>query len=390
MDFRLSDDQRELVELLEKVGREKLRPGAFEARFSPDEKPTEKLKVLAELGILGMCFPADCGGGEQPFVNGILAIEKITENCPMTGHYALMAIGGPPMFLAKWGSENQKKTYLPAVLRGEETWSISLTEPVAGSDLTALKTHARIDGDRCIVNGHKIFCSFANVNDRFLVFVRFSEGAKGIGAVIVSRDTPGFKIGPTKRHMSGAPWCELFFDDAEISVEDVLLEGNAFRKLMSTYSLERCAGAVTNLADAHVALNFAIEQAKDRTQFGRRIADFQMTQARLANMYMRYEGARLLLYKAAVEGDESPSARLNTSIAMVAATEAAAYVCEQAMNIFGGSGMSQDFPLEWLYRRSREYWAAGGTNDIHRSMIAADILGLHFDHRPMPASTGQS
>jgi alkylation response protein AidB-like acyl-CoA dehydrogenase len=182
--------------------------------------------------------------------------------------------------------------------------------------------------------------------------------------------------------MSGQPWSELFFDNAEIPVEDVVFDGNAFAKLMSTYSLERCAGAVTTSLRAQIAYDMAVEYAKERRQFGRPIAQFQMTQARLADMYMRLETARLFLYRAVAEGDESPRAKLNTSAAMVVATEAAAFVCEQAMNVFGGSGMSQDLPLEWLYRRVRPYWAAGGTNDIHRSMIAGEIVGTRIDHRP--------
>lgn len=381
MDFDLNDDQRQLVALLEKVGRERFRPHAFARRFDPDTLPRENLRLLGELGVLGLCMPESVGGGGQAYVNGLLALETITHACPMTGNYALMIITGPPMFVAKWGTDAQKRKHLPPALAGEESWAISLTEPQAGTDLGALKTSARIDGSRCLINGHKIFCSSAPLADKFLVFVRFGPGAKGIGAVIVGKDTPGFTVGAAHRHMCGEPWAELFFDDAQIPVDDVLFDGDGFSRLLSTYSLERCAAGIRTLAEARIAFDLAVDYAKERQQFGRPIAQFQMTQARLADMYMRYDAARLQVYRAAQAGDESPDARLHTSVAMVAATEAAAYVCEQAMNVFGGSGMSQDLPLEWLYRRVRAMWAAGGTSDIHRSMIAANLLGMRFDHR---------
>src|SRR3974390_1572958 len=271
MDFNLTREQQELVSLLEKVGREKLRPGALDRRFKPDETPKQNIKLLADLGIFGLCMPASVGGSEQPYINGILAIEKIAESCPITGQYALMCIGGPAMSVAKWGTEDERQRLLPAVLAGDGYWSISLTEPQAGTDLSALKTSAKIKGSRCFINGHKIFCSHASTNHKFLVFVRFAEGAAGIGAIVISKGVPGFTISAPHRHMSGEPWCELYFDNAEIPVEDILFDGNAFGRLLSTYSLERCAGGVTTLAAARIAMDLAIEHTRERKQFGRPI-----------------------------------------------------------------------------------------------------------------------
>jgi len=152
--------------------------------------------------------------------------------------------------------------------------------------------------------------------------------------------------------------------------------------LMQSYSLERCASAALSLGMARIAFDMALDYSQSRKQFGRPISEFQMTQARLADMHLRFEGARMLVYRAAASSTAGVADALDSSVAKVAATEAAAFICNEAMSVFGGSGMSSDVPIEWLYRCVRSYWAAGGTNDIHRSMITGALLGRRFDHRP--------
>lgn len=202
-----------------------------------------------------------------------------------------MTVAGPAVFLSKWGSEDQKQRYLPALADGSERFSISLTEPEAGSALTELRTRAEIRGDECVVNGQKLFCSGAPHADHFLVFVRFGPGTEGIGAVIVARDTPGLTIGKVNRHLSGAQWSELFFDDATIPAADVLFDGSAFKRLMSSYSLERCGAAAFVLGVAELAQELAVAYVEERRQFGRRISDFELVQAKLADMYIALEGS---------------------------------------------------------------------------------------------------
>jgi alkylation response protein AidB-like acyl-CoA dehydrogenase len=172
----------------------------------------------------------------------------------------------------------------------------------------------------------------------------------------------------------------LFFDNAEVPEENVLFSADGFRKLMSSYSLERCASAASSLGVAQAAFEMAREHAVERKQFGRPICDFQFVQDKLASMYLALEQARLLLYKA-VKGGQGTAGRLESSAAKVAGTEAAVFVCDQAMQIFGGSGMSQEMPLEWMYRVVRTATVAGGTSDIHRGMIASEIVGRRFEHR---------
>ncbi len=265
-------------------------------------------------------------------------------------------------------------------MAGEEAWSISLSEPGAGTALTDLTTHATIDGDVCRINDSKTFCSNAGANDHILLFCRFALTTAGIGAVVLDRNTPGLTISKPHHHMGGSTWHELFLDDATVPVENILFSGNAFSKLMGSYSLERTAAGAWAIGVAQAAFEMA-RDSMERKQFGRPICEFQLVQGRLADMWLRLEQARWLVYKACVDADGTAS-RMESTMAKVAATEAAVFVTDQAMQMFGATGMSQEMPLEWMYRMVRPYTVAGGTSDIHRVMIASEILHRRFDHRP--------
>ncbi len=370
MDFTLSEDDRKLVELLDRIGAERLRPKAWQRRIE-NGPPADNMRLLGELGVLGICLPVELGGEGRDALSGILAVEHIARWCPRTGISALMAIAGPGMFIAKWGTEEQKAKYIPPIRSGEANMAISLTEPQAGSALTDLATRAEIRDGVCVLNGQKTFCSHAGWARNILVFCRFAPGTGGIGAVIVDRDTPGFTLSEPHYHMCGTPWWELYFDNARLPAENVLFAGDGFRKLMSSYSLERCAAGASSIGIAQAAFDMARDYAVERKQFG---------QDKLANMYLALEQARLLLYKA-VGSSQGSAGRLESSAAKVACTEAAVFVCDQAMQIFGGSGMSQELPLEWMYRMVRTATVAGGTSDIHRGMIASELVGRRFEQR---------
>jgi alkylation response protein AidB-like acyl-CoA dehydrogenase len=386
MDFELTPEQAEIRDLCRKVGAEKFRPTAFEHRDM--EPPAENMKLLGELGILGMLLPEEYGGGGRPPLDGIIALEEISRACPATGDHAVMAITGPAGFIAKWGTEQQKRRHVPGVCEGVESWSISLTEPEAGSALTELRTRAEIRGDECVINGQKTFCSKASTSDHFLVFVRFGPTTADIGAVIVDPDTPGFSMGKLHRHMGGTSWCELFFDDAVIPADDVLFTGDAMRKLLASYSLERCGAAAFILGTATIAMEAATEYAEQRRQFGRPISDFQFVQSKLADMYIALESAKLLVYRAMARSSDDLPSRLDSSAARVAAADAACKVTNLGMEIHGATGLDQEAPFEWLYRIVRGHTVAGGTNDIHRSMVASELVGRRFEHRPARALAG--
>lgn len=386
MDFEPTGETKEIRDLARQVGLERFRPTAFDRRddWTPRE---ENLKLLAELGLLGVCLPEAYGGGGRPELDAVLVIEQLAYGCPITADTALMVLTGPGSFIAKFGTDAQAQRYIPPLCSGDERFGISLTEPEAGSALTDLQTNAEIVGDECVINGNKIFCSSAIHADHILVFVRFGPGTSNIGAVIVHQDTPGFSMSNPHHHMSGVPWFELYFDDATIPASDVLLDGDAMRKLLAAYSLERCGAAAYVLGVAQIALDMAVEYVEDRKQFGRPISDFQMVQKKLADSWIAMESARLLTYRAIARGDDGLPSRMDSSASKIAACETASMVCNTAMQLHGGSGMSQEMPLEWLYRVVRTYEVAGGTSDIHRSMLASEMVGRRFDHRhPKPAT----
>lgn len=383
MNFELTPDQQELVDRIRAVAMAEFRPAAFEQRFHRTT-PRENLKKLGAMGVLGVCLPEEHGGAGRPYLDGMLAIEEISYACPVTGDYAVMAICGPAMFIAQWGTEAQKEKYVRPVVSGEAGCWVSLTEPDAGTALTDLSTTAEMTPDGCRINGVKRPVPPAEGTDYFLVFVRFGEGASGIGAVIVDRETPGLEISAPHHWMGGTRWCQLTFADVEIPAENILFTGDAMRKLLGSYSIERCAAGARCLGMAQIALEKAVEYAESRRQFGRPISDFQFIQGKLADMYIRLESARLLLYKAiSVETGQQVPSKAMSSAAKVATHEAACFVCDEAMQIHGAMGMSlEDEPLEWLYRMVRPLNIAGGTSEIHRSMVAAEMVGRRFDHRP--------
>jgi alkylation response protein AidB-like acyl-CoA dehydrogenase len=385
MNFNLTGEEAEIRDLVRKVGRERLRPGAFERRHE-FEPPVEELQLLGELGILGMCLPEEYGGSGRRELDAIIALEELAYACPVTANFALLTLTGPSSFISKSGTAEQKARYLPALSDGSERFSISMTETEAGSALTDLKTKAEVRGDECIVNGQKIFCSGAPHSHHFLVFVRFGPGTNGIGTVIAHHDTPGLTISKAHRHISGEPWSELYFDDAVIPEGDILVKGGAFRQLMSAFSLERCGAAAYCLGVARIAFEMACEYVEDRRQFGRRLTDFQMVQGKLADMHIALEAARLMVYRAIVQSDDGLPSRLDSSAAKIAATDAACFITDTAMQLHGGTGMSQEMPLEWLYRVVRPYKVAGGTSDVLRSGMASELVGRRLNQRPAVVS----
>lgn len=380
MDFTLSDEQRDVYDLVDRVAQEKLRPRAFDWRDT-GHPPAENISLLSELGLLGICLPEEYGGGGRPEFEGILAIERIAAACPVTAEFALRVIAGPAGFVVHWGTEEQKQRYIPKAVSGDEIWAVALSEPEAGTALTDLQTRAEIVGDRCVINGSKTFCSAAPFCDRFLVYVRFGPGVEGIGAVIVGRDAPGFTIGKSQRFMSGNQWAELFFESAEIPASDVLFTGDSFKKLMKSYSVERCSAGARLIGICELALSMSTEYVEQRRQFGRPISDFQFVQGMLADSYIAMESARLIMYRAILRSDGGKPSRLDSSAAKIACADAACTVTDAAMQLHGGAGMTQELPLEWLYRCAREIQVASGTRDIHRSMIASEMVGRRFSHR---------
>ncbi|HXK64859.1 MAG TPA: acyl-CoA dehydrogenase family protein, partial [Spirochaetota bacterium] len=272
MDFSYSEEQQMLIKLIHDLGeREKFRDLAREIDKTC-QFPFQLIPKYAELGLLGMTLSPEHGGGGQPLLNAIIAIEELAKYSPMIAAPVFESNVGPIKAIDILGSEFQKKKLIPGVCKGEYSVSVCMTEPEAGSDLTALRTNALEDGDSYVLNGRKAFITGGGHATHYLVYTRFDniKGYKGIGSLIVEKGMEGFSFGKQEVYMGlhGMPSCDLFFDNVRVPKENVVLKPGEFNRLMATFHIERCGNAAMCLGIAGGALAEAKKYAMEREAFG--------------------------------------------------------------------------------------------------------------------------
>jgi len=292
---------------------------------------------------------------------------------------------GPVRVIDLFGTEEQKKTIVPGVCRGEYSVSVCMTEPEAGSDLTALTTRAVEDGDSYILNGKKCFITGGGHASHYMVYTRFGDtkGYKGIGGLLVEKGTPGFTFGKQETFMGlrGMPSCDLYFDDVRVPKKNLVIPPGEFNKLMSTFDIERCGNAAMCLGVAGGAFEEAKAYAMERKAFGRPICEFQAVQFMMVDMATRLDAARLLVYRAISGAGRGLPSIYEASMAKAYANEMAVDVTNLAMQVFGGYGYSHEFPMERMYRDAKAWGVAGGTIQMLKIGIAGMIFGRRFDQR---------
>ena len=385
MDFSLSEEQLLLVETIRKMGeRENFRELAAEVDAT-GEFPYHLMKTYADLGLLGMSLSPEYGGGGQPSINAVLAIEELAKYSPMIASPVFESNVGPVRVIDLFGTEKQKSEIIPGVCSGEHSVSVCMTEPEAGSDLTSLTTRVEDKGDHFILNGRKTFISGAGHASHYLVYTRFGDtkGYKGIGAVILKKDTEGFSFGKQEQFMGlhGMPSCDLIFEDVRVLKEDLVINVGDFKKLMLTFDIERCGNASMCLGVAGGALEEAKKYAQERVAFGRPICEFQAIQFLIADMAMKLDAARLLVYRAASGAGQGLPSIYEASMAKCYANEMVNEITNMAMQVFGGYGYSKEFPVERMLRDGRAWCVAGGTVQMLRITMASMIFGRRFDQR---------
>ncbi len=373
MDFQWNEEQEMLRQTVQAFAERELRPIAF-THESRGDYPREMQQKMAEMGLLGMTLPEEYQGGGRTPVDAIMVMEEIGRVDPLAAGIVFGANFGPIRAVARYGTDQQKEKYIPPVCRGEGSMSIAITEPTAGSAATELKTRAVQDGDHYVLNGAKSFISDGDRADAFMVYCRFGEGIEGIGSIIVDRETPGFSVGKNEPNMSGTIQNQLFFENATVPAGNVLIKEDGFRKMMMAFNAERCGNATMSLATAQCAFEKALAYAQERTQFGKPIAEFQGIQWMLADMKVKIDAARLLIYRAVVNGEQGFPSRLEAATAKVFSNEMGVEVTNAALEIFGGYGYSREYPMEWLVRFARGWTIAGGTAQIQRNNIARELL----------------
>jgi len=373
MDFQPSQEQQMLRETVRSFAEQELRPIAFTHEGRGDY-PRQIYQQMADMGLFGMTLPEEYEGGGRTPVDAIMVMEEIGRVDPLAAGIVFNANFGPIRAVAVYGTDQQKQKYIPPVCRGESSMAIAITEPTAGSAATELKTRAVQDGDHYVLNGSKSFISDGNRAGSFMVYCRFGEGLEGIGSIIVDRDTPGFTVGRDEPNMSGAIQNQLFFENALVPAGNVLIKEDGFRKMMMAFNAERCGNSTMSLVTAQCAFEKALAYSQERAQFGRPISEFQGIQWMLADMKVKIDAARLLIYRAVINGEQGFPSRLEAATAKVFSNEMGVEVTNSALQIFGGYGYSREYPMEWLVRFARGWSIAGGTAQIQRNNIARELL----------------
>ncbi len=378
MDFRLTDEQIAIQQMVRDFAKKEIEPHIMEY----DEKkqfPVEIIRKLGELGLLGIIYPEEYGGAGMGYLEYALIVEELSAVDPSIGLIVAAHNSLGTFHIYNFGSEEQKRKYLPRLTSGESLAAWALTEPGCGSDAKALKTTAVRKGDKWVLNGSKTFITNPNYSDYTVVMARTDpeKGTRGISAFVVEKGTPGYKISKNlnKLGMRASDTAELFFEDCEIPAENILgEEGEGFHQAMATLDGGRISIGAMCVGIARGAYEHALRYSQEREAFGRRIADFQATKFKLADMATEIDAARLLIMRAAWMKDNGLNVNLESAMAKLYASEVAVRAANEAVQIYGGYGFIKEYPVEKFYRDAKLGTIGEGTSEILRLVIARDIL----------------
>ncbi len=385
MDFTLSDEQQALQETVAKFASAELPEVAAYCEEKHEPVPEDVVKRYAELGYLGLNLPEAYGGGGQSHLDAVIVLEELAKISAAVAFPVFESCFGPILAIAHFAPEEMRKRVIPKVCSGESIVAVAMSEPDAGSALTDLSTNAVLDGDHYVLNGTKRWCSGGGHSDSYVVYCKLSDeaGAKGIGALLVEKDMGGFSFGKKEYLLGfrGIPSADMFFDNVRVPAENLIVPAGGFRKLMEAFDLERCGNTTMSLAIAQSAFDEALSYVQERRQFGKPLVDFQAVQMSLAEMKMKLDAARLLLYRAVVNAEAGLPSVADSSIAKCFANEAVREVTGKAMQIMGGYGYSTEYPIEQKMRDGWGWGIAGGSIDIQKTNIAAALVGRRFSQR---------
>jgi len=380
MNFTLTDEQKMVQNMARDFATNELEPRAAELDKT-GEFPKESLKKMAELGLLGMIIPEPYGGAGFDFVSLAIAIEEISRACGSTGVITAVHNSLASWPIANWGTDEQKKKYLPPMASGELLGAFGLTEANCGSDPAGMETKAELKGDHFILNGSKRFITNGGAADVFIVFAKTdpAAGAKGVTCFIVEKTFPGFSVGKHEELLGlrATSNCELVFEDCRVPKANVLGEvGGGFKVAMTTLDVSRIDIGAQAVGIAQAALDKSLAYSKERKQFGKAICEFEMIQDKFAQMHSRIVAARFLVYNAAFQKEAGKKRfSLESAMAKLYAAETAVYVTKEAVQIYGGYGYTKDYPVERYFRDAKCMEIYEGTSEIQKIVIARGLLG---------------
>ena len=377
----LGPEKEMIRDMARRVTQDEVRPRIAEMEAT-DHFPRELAEIFGDLGLLQLWVPEEYGGPGGDLTSVCIAKEEIGRGSLAASTLCANNSIGLILPVLHFGTEEQKNHYLPISASGRAIAAVAITEPETGSDVSSIRTFARKDGDSYVVNGQKSWITWGADADYVLLFARTAEakGHNGISVFIVDTKTPGFHVGKAEHKMGrhGAPTCQRHFDDMRIPADCLLgEEGMGFKACMKILDLNRPSVAASSLGLAQEGLDASLQYARDRRQFGQRIGDFQMVQAKLADMAMKTEAARALLYSSAQELDGGNWSRLTllSSMCKCFVTDVAMEVALEAVQVLGAYGYSTEYPVERIMRDAKLNQILEGTNEIHRIIIARQLLG---------------
>jgi len=375
--FTLTDEQHRLTQRAALFARKVVHPRLAEMDRT-NEYPWDVVRGLADEGFMSLTIPKEYGGAGRPLIDAILVSEEIAKVGGVVARIVVDANTAVQKAIVEYGTEEQKRSFLPPIGKGDKP-VIAITEPEAGSAATWMTTSATRDGEHFVLNGRKCWITGAGVSKRYLVFARFDgkAGAEGIGALLVEAETPGLTVPriPMMMGLRGMPEGDVSMVDCRVPAKNVLAyPGDGFKKLMRCYNLQRIGAASVALGIAQGAFDLAAAYATERKQFGKPIGDFQGVQWMLADMHIQLECSRLLVYRAAMGGVNGFPDKIEAAAAKIHAAEMAIQVTNQALQIFGAAGYSCDLPIERMVRDARMFTIGGGTAQVQRNLIGAEIL----------------
>jgi alkylation response protein AidB-like acyl-CoA dehydrogenase len=376
--YALSEEHEAIREAVREIAEHEIAP--YAAEVDADSRyPIEAQKALTAAGFHATHIPEEYGGEGADAIATCIVIEEVARvDASASLIPAVNKLGSVPLLLS--ASEDLKQAVLPQIASGEAMISYGLSEREAGSDAAAMRTRARRDGDSWVLDGTKAWITNAGVSRWYTVMAVTDpeQGANGISAFAVSIDDPGFSVGPKERKMGikGSPTCELYLENCTIPADRIVGEpGTGFKTALRTLDFTRPTIGAQAVGIAQGALDAAVAYVKDRRQFGSRVADFQGVQFMLADMEMKIEAARHLVYVAAAAGEQGrPDVSKVSAAAKAFASDVAMQVTTDAVQLFGGAGYTQDFPVERMMRDAKITQIYEGTNQIQRMVIARSLL----------------
>jgi alkylation response protein AidB-like acyl-CoA dehydrogenase len=379
MDFALTAEQRQIRDMVAEFVDEEIRPRAAEIDET-DEFPTDLVDQMAELGLMGMPFPEEYGGAGLDYHSYALGLEEISRGSGGLGTVVAAHTSLAGNMLYEFGSESQKETYLTPLNEGTDVGAFALSEAGAGSDVPAMETTARRDGDEYVVDGGKLWISNGSVADTVLVFAKTDPdaGRHGISSFVVRPDEDeGFHVEGTEHKLGdkGCPTAELRFADMRLPADRLVgEEGDGFVQALKTLNGGRITIAARSIGIARAALEDSLQYAQDREQFDQPIAEFQAIKHKLADMDTKIQAAKLLMHQAADRKMRGERYVKEAAQAKLYASEVSREVANEAIQIYGGYGYTRDFPVERYYRDAKLNEIYEGTSEILRNTIGDQLL----------------